>query len=394
MFTRKTLPEEYRRVNELFAICFEQPYQNCPIDPQNDRNTHWAAYDSTGEMMSTFTISDHTIHFDGHDCLMGGIGGVATLPEYRRQGGIRACFDAALKDMYANGYVFSYLYPFSTAYYRKFGYETCVQKLKWVVDLGLLNPPKTEGRFRLAEKHRPLTHEIQAVDRSLEQRFNMMVRHRDEYYQWTEKVDPAAKQEFTYVCFDAQNTPHGYTTFKQVNEPDGRNLICSRFCFSDREGFAGLMRLFKSLAADHTYVKFETPVLTSLQYLLPEWSLGAVSWTLMASSGMVRVINAEQVLRKARYLGNGRCVLEIRDSQIPENSGSFAVTFADGTAVSVERTDAQADAVMEISTFSALIAGVCDWSDAKHTFPGLTVNREAQLSQVFHRKPLMICDYF
>ena len=58
MIVRKTRPEEYRRVNELFSICFEAPYQNCPIDPDNDPNTHWAAYDSDGEMMSTFTISD------------------------------------------------------------------------------------------------------------------------------------------------------------------------------------------------------------------------------------------------------------------------------------------------------------------------------------------------
>ena len=50
--------------------------------------------------------------------------------------------------------------------------------------------------------------------------------------------------------------------------------------------------------------------------------------------------------------------------------------------------------VWEISTFSALIAGVCGWNEAKETFPGLSANREAHLSQVFHRNPLMICDYF
>ena len=79
-------------------------------------------------MMSTFTVSDFTVQFDGSPCQLGGIGGVATLPQYRRRGGIRACFREALPDMYGSGYDFSYLYPFSTAYYRKFGYENCVQK--------------------------------------------------------------------------------------------------------------------------------------------------------------------------------------------------------------------------------------------------------------------------
>ena len=394
MLIRKTHPEEYRRVNELFAICFEMPYQNCPIDPENDTATHWAAYNDAGKMMSTFTISDYTIGFDGHNCLMGGIGGVATLPEYRRQGGIRACFEAALPDMYARGYDFSYLYPFSTAYYRQFGYECCVQKMKWVVNLGLLKVPKTAGTVYLAEKGNPMTDAIQSVDQVIEKRFNMMVQHQDSDYKWCAEVDPAVKQEFTYVWFDAENIPHAYTTFKLANEPDGRNLVCSRFFFTNQDGFWGLMGLFKSLAADHLYLKFDTPVLPSLQYLMPEWSLGAASWNLQASAGMVRVVNVMNILKKARYLGSGHVTLEIHDPQIRENNGRYAVTFSNGSAESVELTEAPADAVMDIPAFSALISGVCDWDDAKHTFRGLEVCRDDQFRQIFYRKPLMICDYF
>lgn len=394
MIVRKTRPDEYRRVNELFAICFEQPYQNCPIDPENDDAVHWAAYDDCGEMMSTFTISDYIIHFDGHSCLMGGVGGVATLPEFRRRGGIRACFEAAIPDLYARGYDFSYLYPFSTAYYRKFGFESCVQKFGWRVDLGLLNPQKTEGYFRLAEKHRPLTDALRKIDALWEQHVNMMVQHGEQDYQWANDADPSVKQEFTYVWFDAKNTPKAYTTFKVVSESDGRNLVCSRFCFADPEGFSGLMRLFKSLSSDHSYVKFSTPALPALQYLLPEWSLGAVKWDLLSNAGMVRVVNVENVLKKARYLGSGRCTLEIQDPQIAENCGRFAVTFADGKAISVERTVQNADVVLPISAFSALIAGVCDWRDARYTFSGLDIHKEDHLPQIFYRKPLMICDYF
>lgn len=394
MIVRKTLPEESQRVNELFAICFEQSYGNCPIDPENDHAAHWAAFHDDGEMMSTLTISDFAIHFDGHCCPMGGVGGVATLPEFRRRGGIRACFEAALPDLYTLGYDFSYLYPFSTTYYRKFGYECCVQKFEWAVNLGLLNPPKADGTFCLAEKHRPLTDAIRAVDTIWEQCFNMMVQHCDEHYQWTNDPEPAVTQEFTYVWFDAENTPKGYTTFRLANEHEGRNLVCSRFCFVDKEGFAGLMQLFKSLSSDHTYVKFQTPALLALQYLLPEWSLGAVKWSLLPNGGMVRVINVQNVLKKARYLGSGRCTLEIKDPQISENTGRFTVTFADGKAQSVDRTCEDADATMPVATFSALISGVCDWSEAKHTFSSLEIHRDGGLAQMFYRKPLMICDYF
>ena len=394
MIVRKTLPEEARRVNELFAICFEQPYSNCPIDPETDDAAHWAAFDEDGQMMSTFTISDYHIRFDGKVCTMGGVGGVATLPQYRRRGGIRACFQAALPELYGTGYDFSFLYPFSTAYYRKFGYACCVQKYGWEVDLTQLAPPETGLRFCLAEKHRPMAGAIRAVDAVWEDHFNMMVRHKPSDYAWADQADPAVSQEFTYVCFDSRGTPRAYTTFRAA-DGGGRDLLCSRFCFTDKEGFAGLMALFQAFASDHAHVRFQTPAIPALQYLLGEWSLGAVKWNLLASSGMVRVINVQSVLEKAQYRGSGRVTLEIQDPQIPENNGLFTVCFRDGQAASVTRCQGEADAVMTVSTFSALIAGVCGFEEARYTFPGLEIRRETEvLSQLFYRKPLMITDYF
>lgn len=395
MIVRKTTPEEARRINELFAIAFEQPLQNCPADPENDQVCHWAAFSDSGDMMSSITISDFHIQFDGHVCLMGGIGGVDSLPQYRRMGGIRGCFQAALPDLYAKGYDFSYLYPFSTAYYRKFGFESCVQKYGWEINLSLLGAVPSHGTFRLAEKRNPMTHEIRAVDAVWENRFNLMVHHGDGDYSWTTEADPAVKQEFTYVCFDPEGNPNAYTTFKVANERDGRNLLCSRFCFADKNGFFGLMQLFKSLSTDHAYVKFHTPAIPALQYMLPEWSLGAVKWNLLHNAGMVRIINVRRVLELARYIGSGQLTLEILDPQISENSGRFHLVFVDGKAVSLEDTAAEPDVSMGISTFSALICGVCDFSEARHTFSGLEVRKETNFfHQVFYRKNMMITDYF
>lgn len=395
MIVRKSGPEEGRRINELFAICFEMPYADCPVNLEQDPDTHWVALDESGEMMSTFTVSDYTIRFDGQPCKMGGIGGVATLPQYRRTGGIRGCFHNALPDMYRQGYDFSYLYPFSTSYYRKFGYECCCQLWQWHVNLERLNPPKGGGSFRLAEKNHPQAEAIQALDALWEAKYNMMVLHEASDYAWVSKSDPAVKQEFTYVCYDEAGRPNAYATFKLANEPSGRNLECSRFCFSGRSGFETAMGLFKSLSADHTYVKFKTPVIRGMQYLLPEWIPSAVRWELLASHGMVRVINVQRVLEKAAYRGSGSVTLEIQDPQIPENTGRFTVCFSDGKAESAVRTQQEPDAVLTIPAFSALIAGACELSEAEMYLNGLEVrsSRDA-LSRVFYQKPLWIADYF
>lgn len=395
MIIRKTSPEEVLRANELFAIAFEQAMEREAAARPDDKGVcRWSAFDGgTEEMMSTFTVTGFTVRFDGHACKMGGIGGVATLPQYRRRGGIRGCFQAALPDMYASGYDFSYLYPFSTAYYRQFGYECCVRKLFISVRLGLLAPQKFDGTLRLAEAGNAMMEAIRAVDACWEGKYNMMVQHRTEDYKWTEKQDPAVRQEFTYVCFAPDGTPKAYTSFTKEDQSDGRNLVCSRFCFVDREGFCGLMSLFKSLSADHALVKFSLPAAEAMQYLFPEWSMGAAVCSLQPA-GMVRVINAESVLKKAAYVGSGSVVLRIRDPQIPENDRTFAVRFSQGKAVSVEETPEEADAVLSIAAFSALITGVCDFRDAAEWMDGLEVRRPAVLPQVFYRKPLMIVDPF
>lgn len=393
MIIRKTTDADSKRVNELFAIAFEQPMQEEPAIPMEEGIHTWAAFTDDGKnMMSTVSISDYDIQFDGNVCKMGGVGGVATLPQYRRHGGIRGCFEAFLPDMYRSGYDFSYLYPFSTGYYRRFGFENCVQKYAVTVNLGLLNPPKAAGTFVLAEKVAPLTPEIRSVDQVWEKKYNMMVQHKQDFYGWTKKVSPAVKQEFTYVYMDEAGEAKAYTTFRMANQPDGRNLVCSRFVFADREGFLGLMNLFKSLASDHLLLKFTVPNTTAMQYLMPEWSMGAATWSVQPA-GMVRVINVKSVLEKARYLGDGQAVLEITDKHIPENNGQFRITFQGGKAVSVEKTESTPDAVLPISTFSALISGVSNLSEAKLWMDGQFSENPA-LEQVFYPKPLMIADYF
>ena len=395
MIIRQTLPHEAGQVNTLFSVAFDTPLSDCSADPKNPKIRHWAAFEDDNEtMMSTLSVSDYQIQFDGHSCKMGGIGGVATPPAYRRRGGIRGCFQVALPQMFADGYDFSYLYPFSTAYYRKFGYETCVQKFRWTVDLALLNPPAAAGFFRMADKNAPMAEEIAAVDAVWENRYNMTVRHTPEDYDWARKTDPAKTLEFTYVCFDGENRPIAYTTFKTANEPDGRNLGCSRLCFADSRGFFLLMQLFKTMCADYRFVKFFTPADPALQYLMPEWSLSAAKWELTASCGMVRAVNVLSILKKARYIGDGHLILAISDKQIPENNGTFSLEFAGGKAISAEKSEQSPDISMDVAAFSALIAGVLDFDSARQVFSHMEVRRESSARQVFYRKPLMIADYF
>ena len=394
MIVRKVTPAENPRVNDLFAIAFEMASGQEPFIPVDESITTWAAFEGD-QMTSTLSETAFQVRFDGSVCKMGGMGGAASLPQYRRMGGIRGCFEHSLADQYEKGYDFSYLYPFSTAYYRRYGYERCIQHLLVTVDLGLLRVTDTGGHFEMVEQQTPQTEAIRAVDRVLEERFNMMVIHDDAFYDWTRKVQPARDLNFSYVYYAKDGSPRAYTTFHMENQPDGRNLQCSRFFFTDAEGFMGLMQIFKSLSSDHRFVKFTLPYGQGLEYLMPEWSMGAAYWTVNNNAGMVRVINVKNVLMKAAYHGSGEMTMALEDPQIPENAGTWTVTFRDGKVLSAEKTEKAPDLSLTMPVFSALISGAVDLHQAIAYIPGIQLLTDSAAPwQVFRKKPVMIVDYF
>ena len=394
MIIRKTTAEDNTAVNALFAVAFESSPENGPAQENDTRIRHWGAFTDDGELMSSLSVTPFSIRFDGSVCPMAGIGAVQTLPPYRRRGGIAACFASALPELYADGYLFSYLFPFSTAFYRRFGYENCVTRIGCTLDLAQLRRLPDQGSFRLATKEAPLREAICAVDRVWETMWNMEVIRDDKDYGWLDKLDPLATKEYLYVCFDVDGTPIGYAAFHTAQDTGDRDLICSRLRFTGKAGFSALLGVFKSLAADHRHAVISLPSDPALPYLMGEWSLGAARFALQPA-GMVRVIHAENVLARAVCRGEGELRFAIHDPLIAENNGIFSLRFSDGRTPEVKRTEEKPDAVMDIAAFSALIAGACDMDGAGKWMDGVQIlNPSAPLASVFHRKSTMISAYF
>ena len=388
MEVRLTKPEELDRVRELFALAFRIPMKR-DAEQEPDEALHWAAFDGGGQMMSAITVPTYQMWFDGQPVRLGGIGGVSTLPQYRRRGGIRACFEALLPELYRREYDFSYLYPFSTAYYRKFGYECCVQKQLVTVDLRLLRTSYFEDTYRLAEPERDLSEDVWAVDQTWSRAYNMSVLHGRSDYRWVTGLDPAAGDKYLYVWYD-NGAPSAYVRF----QPEGDTLQCDRFRFTSARGFRALLGLLQTMSTDRSHARFYLPESKALRYLLPEWSLGAVRWQLLCG-GMVRVVRVREVLEKAKCIGTGQVTLEITDHQIPENTGVYRVSFRDGRVTQAARTDAAPDAALTIPALSALISGVCSFTEAAQWMPGAELKTpNPALDQLFYKKEMFIEEDF
>ncbi len=406
MIVRRIRKEEYRRVQQFCALAFEYVVDHPEMTAEeavnqvieHPRSTHdlnwdawWAAFaDDDQTMLSTFTAIPYRANFDGHDVGMAGIGGVSTLPEYRRQGGIRACFEKALPQMYEDGMALSYLYPFSTAFYRKFGYELGCERMLSFLDMQGLPKREPEGSYHLLERGKDLQSDIRRVYEAFASRYNCMTIDSEIEFLWTREADPFRDKEYTYVYRDAQGMAKGVVTYKPIVHEGKRTLDATRrFWFADPESLMALLMLMRRLMADHSHILINLPTDVKLDALLPEWSFDYVKRECICH-GMVRVVNVMEVLKAARMRGTGELIIEVTDEQIAQNNGCFQVTFEAGIVTTVERTHNPSDVSMPIQEFSRLICGKHDVSQWQW-LPKVQLHcAPEKAAQVFYAKPMFI----
>jgi predicted acetyltransferase len=126
---RAVTQQESLELMELQAQAFFFTYDRKKYKEEIDANGTWrtgrGAFDENGKLAACLSLLSFEAQFDGSTVGLGGIGGVASRPEVRNSGNVRGLMASVLNEMADNGDVFSFLYPFSNEYYRKFGYESC-----------------------------------------------------------------------------------------------------------------------------------------------------------------------------------------------------------------------------------------------------------------------------
>lgn len=351
MIVRKIKPGEVKRTNELFSIAFEIPYQE-PSGAPSRENAYqlekYAAFEDDNETMtSCLSAVPFQMNFDGSVFLMTGIGGVSSLPHFRRNGGIRGCFRMMLPELYA----------------------------------------------------KKVLPEIKRLYEIWQSEYNGMTVNEEWDYAFIEQANPYKNQEFTYLYRDCDGNAAGYMTFHKEVVFHGQKLECTRFVFHGTEGLKGLLTLAKSFASDHLSISFRLPESLHIEPMIKEWSLGAVKRTPVVL-GMIRVIDVMQVLQKAKYRGDGSVVIQISDQWIPENEGTFQVDFRNGAATKVRKIKqetAECDIAMGIHTFSQFIYGCLDASAltfCEDVSVADTKDIMEKLKKVFYHKNYYIMEYF
>lgn len=399
MYARKLEPSEYWQARRAMAVAFEGVFEQekelekaetDKYDPKED--LYGASLTEGGPLAGSIVINNKTSRFDGHTVKMGGVGGVATLPAERRGGAIRACMELALRDMYDNGYALSHLYPFSTAYYRQFGYAPAGQSLRWKVKLSdLKRLPNVGGTVRQLFPGDDLSPLLEIYNKMYGgTNFSCL---RETFDKDLEGDKPLSNKRWIFLWEGSGSM--GFMVCSRALD----SLICyphfglpNALLFTDVTALIGLLNfVYTSFIANFDTIQFTVPAHMDLTALLPELSSMEYAPVL---NGMARAVNAEMLLKLCRCKGQGSIVIKVTDGILSENNDTFALTFAPGAENRVERTGSAPDITMDVGDLSVLLGGARDTSSIELS-PGIDVsNPAAPLEQVFYRKPCHVLDLF
>lgn len=348
-------------------------------------------FNEEGILTACMELPEFTMRYEGGWVRMVGLGGVASLPEYRFGGAIRQIVETAFRQMRENGAVFSTLYPFSHPYYRQFGYELCHLLPEYEIPIEALSKFRCTSKVRMLGPDDPLDG-LQTVFDAHFLRCNLAVRREDRH--WREQIgkDPYKERRYTYLLED-ENGPSAYLVLaaKETGE-DERLAHVYEMAFVRPQGLSDLLGFLYRLSAQYQKTRLSLPEGIPLPALLDE------SYRVKArydNQPMARLIHLQRALELKRHFEGAVYTLQVRDNVLAGNDGFFSVR-CEGGVVSVEREQEMetADLEIDVRTLTQLLLGFLSMDEALYK-QDVQVNANLEtLRGVFVKRPVFLTDHF
>ncbi|MBN1776785.1 MAG: GNAT family N-acetyltransferase [Clostridiales bacterium] len=397
MEIRKLKPEEIYTSEMLESLSFVfrlREDREKELEEENYKPDHWGYFDDNGKLTATLTNHDLPIFLDGCIAPARGVGGVASDPVSRGQGHVRALFAHVLKADRESGMLFSALYPFSHAFYRKFGYELCFEnkKVRFPTQALKIYRSQDPPQARLLYP-KDGTAALHPVYDAFARRYTFAVARNEHTWSRLEIADPMKAEKYWYVLSrDGRDTAYVVFYYRPGDKPFIRTLCVHDYAFTDTRAFYDLMGFLHRYAAQAKDIELYLPDGLPLSALADNPYAIEIS---VSHRPMARVVNVEKVIAAMRHPGeDGAYTIFVEDSFLPENEGCYAVGYKKSGAVSVERKEGEADLRLSVGTFTQLALGFLDLGEAAYKHDVKISDNEATLKKVFVKKPIFLWDFY
>ncbi len=345
-------------------------------------------------LLSALTAHAFEVHFDGNICEFCGIGGVMSDPSARRNGGVSRLLRDALQKAKEHGQIFSHLYPFQTSFYRKFGYAHCAYGQRWTIPVQYL--PEIPYQIRWYENSSAEQQAVKEIYETFAKGYNLsFCRSENRWNSLFSKCKPYSGSSFSYL-HEGKHGPDGFLSYRtQTSDDKPMTILVDHLYFTNPAALREMLAFLGSQRSYASEVQLPLPLDVDISFWLKEVCAAYDKCNVRRETvhmGASRVVDAESVLKLARYHGKGTASICIDDPVCPWNNRTFRVEF-DETCLSVTETQTW-DIRLGIDAFTALILGSRDLTDTAY-MDGVEIRENLEnLQKIFYRKNLWIDDTF
>ncbi len=397
MEIRKLTPEEYLAGEMLESLSFVFPVADDrqeKLEKERYKPDRWGFFDEGGRLAATLTNHDLPVYLDGNIAPARGVGGVASDPASRGQGHVRALFKHILMADRAEGKLVSALYPFSHAFYRKFGYELCYEHKKASFPIGALKAfkPETPPAARMLTPAEG-TAALMPIYNAFAKQYSFMAARDEQSWARFAIAEPRKAENYWYVLSqNGQDTAYAVFSFLAGKTPYDRTLWVRDYAFIGKQGLDDLMSFLHRYNGQAKDLQMLLPDNLPLSSLVEDASAIEIS---VAQRPMARVLHVENILKGMRHPAeDGAYSVYVDDGFLPENTGCYAVRYTKDGAVSVTRCDQKSDLRVSVQAFTQLVFGFLSLEEASYKPDVEIYSNEAALGKVFHKKRLFMLDFY
>ncbi len=345
-----------------------------------------AFLDDDETLIANMEVEDFELAFNGQKITCGGIGAVATRPEYRRNGAVKQIFNFYYETNTKHDV--SVLYPFSTLFYRRLGYAKAGQFVNLEMPFSHIDFVAREFNVELYNGKQ--ADELYAFHNRNALKTNLtFMRHSDRYF----KDKPYEQLGYTYMGRNASGAVDGYVTFR-CDRPASK-IFVSELAFENKQALFNLLGFLRTYDGNFkTIVIDRLPVWSPLFDILPNTAKECNRT--MRDMGSVRILRLEKILNMAWYPEAHGKFSFYSDDTIVENRGIFDVEYENGKAIVTRRKDGAYDIKLDAAAVSALVllGHDGDYDDLSYWQGVEIVNRNPDLLRAFPRKRTYFTDDF
>lgn len=381
--------EERFQARLIATVAFHQRME----DPEKARQEseketcqQWGAFHEDGTLMAQIINNQYMSWLDGTLVRNGGIGAVSTLPEYRMEGAVKEIFKVLLAHAYTDGEVISTLYPFSHAFYRKFGYETVCWKNIYEFSPAVLRGYAFYGEASLWKQGMPVSGWTELYNRFASS-YNLAISRDDRAMGERLKGEYYKDRKFCYMLHE-NGKPVAYLIFQDIRHDPQAILDVQDLAWDGPGGLRAILGFLARFSADYGSIRLFLPRDIELLSLIRS----PLAYDIRKSteqSYMIRVVNAERALETMKKPAGTSFVVRITDELIPENNGTWKVT-----SDAVSPTEEEPDLTVTEKALGQLVSGAVSLSEALYREDTVVTKNRETLDRVFVRKPILVEDHF